>query len=128
VFNMYYGGRVALPEEKYYWDKSPLPVDERTPMLRDVSITGVRVRGATGSAGFFYGLPEMPVEDISISDVIVEMGDGYVEESGMMAEPPVLVKAGFYLRNAKHVELKNVKLVNAATEQLLIDESVNLAE
>ncbi len=128
VFNMYYGGRVALPEEKYYWDKSPLPVDERTPALRDVSITGVRARGVTGSAAFFYGLPEMPVEDVSISDVIVEMGDGYVEESGMMANSPELVKAGFYLRNANNVELKNVRLVGAETEKLLIDESVTMAE
>ncbi len=128
VFNMYYGGRVALPEEKYYWDKEPQPVDERTPALRDVSITGVRARGVTGSAAFFYGLPERPVEDISICDVIVEMGDGYVEESGMMANSPDLVKAGFYLRNANNVELKNVQLVNAATKMLLIDESVNMAE
>ena len=82
----------------------------------------------TGSAGFFYGLPERPVEDISICDVIVEMGDGYVEESGMMANSPDLVKAGFYLRNANNVELKNVQLVNAATKMLLIDESVNMAE
>ena len=128
VFNMYYGGRVALPEEKYYWDKEPLPVDERTPQLRDVSITGVRARGVTGSAGFFYGLPEMHVEDVSIRDVVVEMGDGYVEESGMMAEPPVLVKAGSYLRNASNVELRDVSVVNAATKILLIDDSVNLAE
>jgi len=103
-------------------------VDERTPMLRDVSITGVRARGVTGSAGFFYGLPEMPVEDVTISDVIVEMGDGYVEESGMMAEPPTLVKAGFYLRNANNVALKNVQLLGAETEKLLIDDSVNMAE
>ena len=125
---MYYGGRIAKPEEKYYWDKEPLPVDERTPQLRDVSITGVRARGVTGSAGVFYGLPEMHVEDVSIRDVVVEMGDGYVEESGMMAEPPVLVKAGFYLRNASNVELRDVSVVNAATKNLLIDDSVNLAE
>ena len=70
----------------------------------------------------------MPVEDISISDVIVEMGDGYVEESGMMAEPPTLVKAGFYLRNANNVELKNVRLVGAVTDTMLIDDSVHMAE
>ncbi|MBQ7138890.1 MAG: glycoside hydrolase family 28 protein [Clostridia bacterium] len=128
VFNMYYGGRVAKPEEKYYWDKAPLPVDEHTPRLRDVSISGVRARGVTGSAGFFYGLPEMPVEDVSIRDVIVEMGDGYVEESAQMANSPDLVKAGFYLRNANNVELKDVRVIHAVTDTLLLDDSVTMAE
>ena len=128
VFNMYYGGRIAKPEEKFYWDKEPLPVDEGTPQLRDVSITGVRARGVTGSAGFFYGLPEMPVEDVSIRDVIVEMGDGYVEESAQMANSPDLVKAGFFLRNANNVELKNVQVIGCQTELMLVDDSVNMAE
>ena len=117
-----------MREEKYYWDKEPLPVDEGTPQLRDVSITGVRARGITGSAGFFYGLPEMPVENISIRDVIVEMGDGYVEESAQMANSPDLVRAGFYLRNARNVELKNIRLIGAVTEMLLADDSVHMAE
>jgi len=93
-----------------------------------VSITGVRARGVTGAAAFFYGLPEMPVENVSIRDVIVEMGDGYVEECGQMANSPELVKAGFFLRNANNVELKNVQLLNAATETMLTDDSVHMAE
>ena len=80
------------------------------------------------TVSFFYGLPEMPVEDVSIRDVIVELGDGYVEECGMMANSPELVKAGFFLRNANNVELRDVQLVNAATETMLIDESVHMAE
>lgn len=46
----------------------------------------------------------------------------------MMANSPDLVKAGFFLRNANNVELKNVQLVNAVTDKLLIDESVRMAE
>ena len=128
VFNMYYGGRVAKPEEKYYWDKEPLPVDEHTPQLRDVFITGVRARGVTGAAAFFYGLPEMPVEGITIQDVVVEMGDGYVEECGMMANSPELVKAGFFLRNARNVDLRGVQVRNLVGDLMLVDDSVQLAE
>ena len=128
VFNMYYGGRVALPEEEYVWDKNPRPVDDSTPALRDVSISGVRARGVTACAGFFYGLPEMPVQDVSIRDVVVEMGEGYIEEAGMMADPPMLKKAGFYMRNAENVELRSVKVVNLETELMLMDESVHMAE
>ena len=126
VFNMYYGGRIAKPEEKFYWDKAPQPVDEGTPALRDVSITGVRVRGATACAAFFYGLPEMPVEGVSLRDVVVEMGDGYVEEAGMMANSPDLRRAGFFLRNAKKVDLRDVKVTGVVGEMMLVDDSVQL--
>ena len=54
--------------------------------------------------------------------------DGYVEECGMMANSPELVKAGFFLRNANNVELKNVQLVGAVTDTMLIDDSVHMAE
>ena len=124
VFNMYYGGRVKKPEEQYFWDKSPLPVDDRTPCLRDVSISGVRARGVTACAAFFYGLPEMPVEDVSIKDVVVEMSDGYVEEAGMMADPPILKKAGFFLRNAVCVDIRSVKVLGVEGELINRDESV----
>ncbi len=126
VFNMYYGGRVALPEEAHVWDKNPRPVDEGTPSLRDVAITGVRVKGATACAAFFYGLPEMPVEGVTMQDVVVEMGDGYVEEAGMMANSPDLRRAGFFLRNAKHVDLRGVKVTGVEGDMLLIDDSVQL--
>lgn len=126
VFNMYYGGRIALPEEKYYWDKAPLPVDERTPCLRDVSISGVRARGVTACAAFFYGLPEMPVDGISMQDIVVEMGDGYIEEAGMMAEPPMLKKAGFYMRNAINVDIRGVKVRGVEGSWLNADDSVSL--
>jgi len=126
VFNMYYGGRVAKPEEKYYWDKSALPVDERTPRLRDVAISGVRARGVTACAGFFYGLPEMPVQGVTLQDVTVEMGEGYIEEAGMMANPPELKKAGFFLRNAVGVDLRGVKVRGVEGDWLLVDDSVQL--
>ena len=126
VFNMYYGGRIAKPEEKFYWDKEPQPVDEGTPSLRDVSITGVRVKGATACAAFFYGLPEVPVEGVTMQDVVVEMGDGYVEEAGMMANSPDLRRAGFFMRNARNVDLRGVRVHGVEGDVLLIDDSVQL--
>ena len=126
VFNMYYGGRVAKPEEKYYWDKEPHPVDERTPQLKDVFITGVRARGCTAAAAFFYGLPEMPVQGITMKDVVVEMGDGYVEEAGMMANSPDLRRAGIYMRNAVDVDLRGVEVHGVVGDWLVADDSVKL--
>ncbi len=125
VFNMYYGCGTR-PEDRHTWEKIPYPVDEGTPCLRDVSISGVRARGCTSCAGFFYGLPEMPVEGVSLQDVVVEMGEGPVQNPAMMNDCPKLKKAGFFLRNAVGVDLRGVKVRGVEGEWLLIDESVKL--
>ena len=121
VFNMYYFCG-ADGKMKHVWNKAPYPVTEATPCLRDVSITGVRARDCTACAGFFYGLAEMPVEGVTMRDVIVEMADG---PAGMMEGCPEMRRAGFFLRNAAHVDLKGVK-VHGADAWLDADDSVRL--
>ena len=89
-------------------------------------ITGVRARGCTAAAAFFYGLPEMPVQGITMKDIIVEMGDGYVEEAGMMANSPDLRRAGIFMRNAVDVDLRGVEVHGVEGDWLLADDSVKL--
>ena len=110
---------------KHVWDKAPYPVTEATPCLRDVSITGVRARGCTACAGFFYGLAEMPVEGITLRDVIVEMTDGPAGRPAMMEGCPEMRRAGFFLRNAVNVDLTGVK-VHGTDAWLDADDSVRL--
>lgn len=125
VFNMYYfcgtDGKM-----KRVWDKAPYPVNEETPCLRDVSISGVRARKCTACAGFFYGLAEMPVEGVSMQDVVVEMTDGPSGYPAMMANCPDMQRAGFFLRNAVNVDLRGVKVRGVQGEWLDIDGSVKL--
>ena len=126
VFNMYYfcGAR---GDEKRVWDKSPYPVDETTPALRDVSITGVTARQCTACAGFFYGLSEMPVQGVVMSDVRVEMVEnGKPACPAMMDGCPEMQGAGLFLRNAKGVDLRGLKVLNVRGEPLDVDESVEL--
>ena len=124
VFNMYYFCG-ADGKMKHVWDKAPYPVTEATPCLRDVSITGVRARGCTACAGFFYGLAEMPVEGVTMRDVIVEMADGPAGRPAMMEGCPEMRRAGFFLRNAVNVDLTGVK-VQGADAWLDADDSVRL--
>jgi len=125
VFNMYYfcgaDGRM-----KHVWDKAPYPVGEGTPCLRDVSISGVRARRCTACAGFFYGLAEMPVEGVSMRDVVVEMCDGSSGRPAMMDGCPDMQRAGFFLRNAVNVDLRGVKVRGVKGEWLDVDASVQL--
>ena len=127
VFNMYYFCG-ADGKMKHVWDKAPYPINERTPCLRDVSISGVRARKCTACAGFFYGLAEMPVEGVSMQDVVVEMTDGPVGHPAMMDGCPDMQRNGFFLRNAVNVDLRGVKVIGVNGEWLDIDGSVQLEE
>ena len=127
VFNMYYFCG-ADGKMKHVWDKAPYPITERTPCLRDVSISGVRARKCTACAGFFYGLAEMPVEGVSMQDVVVEMTDGPVGHPAMMDGCPDMQRNGFFLRNAVNVDLRGVKVIGVSGEWLDIDGSVQLEE
>ncbi len=125
VFNMYYFCG-ADGKMKHVWDKAPYPVTERTPCLRDVSISGVRARKCTACAGFFYGLAEMPVEGVSMQDVVVEMTDGPSGRPAMMDGCPDMKRAGFFLRNAVNVDLHGVRVLDVNGDWLDADNSVRL--
>ncbi|MBQ8616607.1 MAG: glycoside hydrolase family 28 protein [Clostridia bacterium] len=126
VFNMYYFCG-ADGKMKHVWDKAAYPITEGTPALRDVAISGVRARQCTACAGFFYGLAEMPVEGVSMQDVVVEMAaDGPSGRPAMMDGCPDMQGAGFFLRNSVGVDLRGVKVRGVKGEWLDIDDSVKL--
>ena len=126
VFNMYYSCGTDM-SMRHVWEKVPYPVTEGTPCLRDVSISGVRARECTACAGFFYGLAEMPVEGVSMQDVVVEMAEnGKPGRPAMMSGLDDMQGAGFFLRNAVNVDLRGVKVRGVKGEWLDIDDSVKL--
>ncbi|SER40416.1 glycoside hydrolase family 28 protein [Natrinema salaciae] len=58
----------------YYFtplDSDPEPIDEGTPMVRNVSFTNITAREVE-TAGFFAGLPEQYFEGISFTDVRID--------------------------------------------------------
>lgn len=68
--------RVACPfvVNGYYFtpiDSDPEPVDESTPMVRNVHFQHITARDVE-SAGFFAGLPERRFEGISFTDVTID--------------------------------------------------------
>ncbi len=128
VFNMYYfcGSDGKL---KRVWDKAPYPVDEGTPRLRDVRISGVEARGCTACAGFFYGLAEMPVENVTLQNMEIEMAEnGPAGRPAMMEGCPEMQGAGFFLRNVEGVRMRHVSVHGLTGELLDIDDSVTIDE
>ena len=124
VFNMYYfcGKKGKTPVVS---DKNALPFDEGTPSLSDVNITGVSIRNCTACAGYFYGLPESKVKNVTISDVTVSYADGEPCTPAMMADCPQMQRRGFYLRNTEEVTLSKLRFSGLEGEAVDSDTLIN---
>lgn len=112
VMNLYYfcgkGGKDDIVK-----DKNPKPVNEGTPAFRRIHLSNVTARDAGACAGFFYGLPEMPIEDISFHNVYVHMAeDAKPDIPAMMDDLEPMKKQGIFLSNVKNAIFNNVKITN----------------
>jgi len=96
---------------EYVQTKKPQPVDERTPYLGSFTFKDMECTDCEWAAGYFYGLPEMPVGSVTLQNVSFTYKED--AESGapaMMVDPEEVKKAGLVFYNVKHVKLENVSL------------------
>lgn len=111
VFNMYYRcGMNGGP----YKDKFAHDTDASTPAIRNIQIQNCMITDARAAAGFFYGLPEMPIDNIKISDCTIRMKDG--DQGGdpaMMEDLPPMAQEGIFMRNATNVVFRNVQVIGS---------------
>lgn len=74
LFDLYYGGKGAGEEpEEALLDRMKAavpPVTIETPAFRDIHISNVFCKGS-GRAMFFNGLPEMPIRNISVKNIVI---------------------------------------------------------
>lgn len=93
-------------------DLRPWPVDETTPRFRRFRFSHITARRAKYAAAYILGLPEMPVDDIAITDSDLHL-DPSSTESGQPAMAPVCkptCRAGVVAQNVNGLHLKNVQV------------------
>jgi len=92
-------------------DKQSRPVTECTPQFRRIHFSHITAREVKYAAAFLYGLAEMPVEDITLSDVSISLSAeaeaGYPE---MADDMEVMQRAGFFVRHARGLRLHHVEV------------------
>ena len=94
TFNMYYGGKSVaemLADGDNPDNTTKFPVTEETPIFRNINIQDVICNGA-GRAMEFNGLPEMPIDGISLENV------------------QIIAKKDAVFTNYKNVTKKNVNI------------------
>jgi polygalacturonase len=120
TMNLYY--HVGARGDKTVSDKNPRPIDDGTPRLRHIHLSHITARGAKIAAGFVYGLPEMPIEDLTLEDVSITMDRnaqaGYAD---MADDIPQMQAAGLFVRNVRGLRLRDVEITNQVGEAFLVE-------
>ena len=94
TFNMYYGGKSVaemLADGDNPDNVTKMPVNEETPIFRNIDIKNIICNGA-GRAMEFNGLPEMPINGISLKDITI------------------LAKKDAVFTNCQNIKKKNVNI------------------
>lgn len=108
LFDLFYGGKGAgeEPEEDLLnrMKTAIPPVTEETPAFRNIHISNVVCRGS-GRAMFFNGLPEMPISNITVKNVVMtEATDGVV-----ISQVDGVTLENVYVESSKGNNILNVK-------------------
>ena len=118
VINMYY---FCDPDGKteYVWSKETLPVDERTPYLGSFTFRDMECRDCEWAAGYFYGLPEMPIGSVTIDHVSftfkVDASSGH---PAMMSYIDEECKRGLYFNGVRKVCIKNMTMEGQVGDEI----------
>ena len=108
ILNLYYyhGPRGMEP---YVSDKEVQPVTALTPKFRHIHFSNITATDVTAAAGFIYGLPEMPVVDITFSHIRIAMKpDAEPDLPAMMVDLKPMKQRGFFCSNAEDVLFEHV--------------------
>lgn len=119
VFNSFY---FCDPDGKteYVYTKEKLPVDERTPSIKNISFENIKAEDTLVCAGFLYGLPEKPIENVKFKNVEVDFKDGEVtpEYPAMMSFIDEEAKTGFFIENVENISFDNLIVKNNIGEKI----------
>jgi polygalacturonase len=108
VINLFYACHAR--DSSNVHDRSAHPVDSGTPRIRRLRFSNISARRAKYAAAFILGLPEMCVEDVIFDGISVYLDpDNTTRGSPAMAVGVAdMCRAGFVIRNARTVKLRNI--------------------
>lgn len=104
--NMFYA---CGADDSQLFSQKKQPVSDTTPHIRDIDIEKIQANGIRSSAAFIVGLPESPIQGLSMDDCSFAFADKLVssQESEMSQGLPEMEGHGIRLRNAE-VKLREI--------------------
>ncbi|HEY7162493.1 MAG TPA: glycosyl hydrolase family 28 protein, partial [Acidobacteriota bacterium] len=99
-------GQQAVVLDMQYSRTSPEPVSERTPQFRNIHLSNITAQ--TNEAIYINGLAEMPVEDITFSDIQFD------------------AKTGSRIKEAKNIKFHNVRITTKEGSSMVAENVIGL--
>lgn len=119
TMNQFY--HIGVRGDKRVSDKRPQQVTEGTPRFRRIHFSHIAARDAQYAAGFLYGLPEMPIEDVSFDDVSVSLSrDARAGEPDMADGIETMQRAGLFACNVRGLRLHSVQVTGQTGPALIL--------
>jgi len=127
-FDLYYGGKSiaeTLAEGGNKINTKVVPVNEETPQFKNILIKNITIKGAQ-QAVFLQGLPEMNLQNIELSNLIIsaEKGFSIIDANGIKitnAKLDIQSPSIFEIYNGKNIILKDVEFNSASPKAVTID-------
>jgi len=131
TINGYYQCGGAREDDMSLFSLEKLPVTDKTPIFRNIYISNLTSRNTYASAGYLLGIPEMPIENVTFDNIVVEM----IESSGQLREDPNDEKPvmayhvkptrgeGFYVNNGKDIRFSNIWVKTINGPEITIENS-----
>ncbi len=113
-----------------YLSKFPQPINTGTPKISNIKLSNIIATNVRSVAAFLYGLPESPIQNVSISDYSVSMsGSSEKEKPEMITESQAYADSGFWLENTLKLNLINTHVENMKTNKFVHQENnINFKE
>ena len=127
VVNMFY---FCDPDghSEYVYTKEKLPVDDRTPYLGKFVFKDIDCDNVNVAAGTFYGLPEAPIESITIENMKFNYAENPIEgKPAMMDFLEPMKGQGLIFNYVNNVYLNNVLFVGVQSDEI-VTQNVNSIE
>ncbi len=128
VINLFYRCG-STPEEEHLFGEQMQPVSETTPRIRGLSLANITARGVRAAAGFIYGLPESPIEDLRLSNLTVELdpqAPQTAREAAMIRGVDPGTGRGLIGRYIKHGSISGLRVRGAGEKPLEIESSEDI--
>ncbi|HEY6142660.1 MAG TPA: glycoside hydrolase family 28 protein [Flavobacterium sp.] len=127
-FDLYYSGKSVsetLAEGGNTTVAKLIPVDEKTPQFKNISIKNITIKGAE-QAVFLQGLPEMNLENIELSDFTIKAEQGFkmVDVKGVKIKNikmDLVDGNAFNIYNGKNIEFNNIELKRNTSKALIVN-------
>jgi polygalacturonase len=105
-----------------------VPITEGTSIVRDIYISDITAKNALAAAGFIYGLPEMPIRNISLHHVTFEMTQNPDEKGGepdMVREERIMAGDGILCKHVEGLEMHHVRIETRQGPALILENTTD---